>query len=41
MRERQRVEVLRDRIAAQNLLSTDESIATIAADPETRLMEPA
>jgi hypothetical protein len=41
MREHQRVEVLCDLIAAQNLLSIDDRIATIAVDPETRLTEPA
>jgi ABC-type lipopolysaccharide export system ATPase subunit len=41
MRERQRVEVLRDLIAAPGFLSIDDRMATIVVDPKTRLMEPA
>ena len=41
MRERQRVEVLRDLIAAQGFLLIDDSMATIAVDPKTRLPEAA
>jgi hypothetical protein len=41
MRERQRVEVLRDLIATQGFLSIGDCMATIIVDPTARLMEPA
>jgi hypothetical protein len=39
MRERQRVEILRDRLAAQGFLSIADLMAAIVADPETRVTE--
>jgi hypothetical protein len=41
MRERQRVEFLRDRLATQDLLSVARITAAIVVDFETRVMEPA
>jgi hypothetical protein len=41
MRERQRVEILRDRFAAQGFLSIVNTAATTVAAPDTRVTEAA
>ena len=41
MRERQRVEILRDRLAAQGFLSIANMAATTVAGPDTRVTEAA
>ena len=41
MRERQRVEILRNPVAAQGFLSVVDLMAAIVVDPETRVTEAA
>jgi hypothetical protein len=41
MRERQRVELLRDLLAGRRFLSIADLLATIVVDPQTRAMEAA
>ena len=41
MRERQRVEILRNLLVAQGFLSIADLIETIVVDPETRVTEAA
>jgi hypothetical protein len=41
MRERQRVEVLRDLLAGRRFLSIADLMAAIVVDPETRVTEAA
>jgi DeoR/GlpR family transcriptional regulator of sugar metabolism len=41
MRERQRVEILRDLLAAQGFLSSADLMAATGVDPETRVTEAA